>query len=53
MSFPFLETAELTRLSEPRCGHDDQGRELTATMETAFGGFKGHVFTLEILRHAL
>src|SRR5918999_1367124 len=28
------------RLSEPRSGHVDQGKESTATRETAFGGFR-------------
>src|SRR5919106_4549375 len=53
MSYPLLEVAVLTRLSEPRFGHDGQGRESTATWTPLWAALEGRVFTLEILRHGL
>src|SRR5258706_14642556 len=37
MSFPFLKLQLCARLSEPRCGHDHQRKEWTATRKTAYG----------------
>jgi hypothetical protein len=54
MSFPSLGIAELSELSEPRCGHDVQGREFTATMETVMSGFeRARIHYLIILRAEL